>query len=151
MAIYFFSQSDTHRDFSNFASYPIDIEGERWATTEHYYQAQKFMDPALQAEIRNAEHAAKAKRLANKHKAAIRPDWDAVKDDVMYRCVRQKFAQHASMRELLLSTGDEDIVENAPNDYYWGVGRDGTGRNMLGCILMRLRNELRKEAAAETG
>ena len=42
---------------------------------------------------------------------------------------------------------DEEIIENAPHDFYWGCGRDGTGRNMLGRILMEVRTALRNQAA----
>jgi ribA/ribD-fused uncharacterized protein len=146
MPIYFFSQSDTHRDFSNFAPFPIDLDGRRWATTEHYYQAQKFTDPELQAKIRAAEKPVIAKKLAEKHRAEIRPDWDAVKDEVMYGAVRRKFELHPELRELLFSTGEEEIIENAPTDYYWGVGREGTGQNRLGKIIARIRGELRAAA-----
>jgi N-glycosidase YbiA len=65
----------------------------------------------------------------------------------MDRAVRRKFELHASLRDLLLSTGDEEIVEDAPNDYYWGAGRDGSGQNKLGMLLMRIRAELRVASA----
>ena len=45
MTIRFFSQSETHREFSNFAPFGIDLDDARWQTVEHYYQAQKFADP----------------------------------------------------------------------------------------------------------
>jgi ribA/ribD-fused uncharacterized protein len=45
----------------------------------------------------------------------------------------------------LLSTGNQLIVENSPVDYYWGCGADGSGKNMLGKILMEVREILRKE------
>jgi len=142
MTIRFFSKSDTHREFSNFAPFPIELDGLRWPTTEHYYQAQKFTDTELQQKIRKAEKPIVAKKLADKHRAKIRTDWDAVKDEVMYRAVRRKFELHAELRDLLLATGDEDIVEAAPTDYYWGVGREGTGQNKLGKIIERIRAEL---------
>ncbi len=47
---------------------------------------------------------------------------------------------------MLLATGDEDIIESAPTDTYWGVGRDGTGLNKLGKIIARIREELRAGA-----
>jgi hypothetical protein len=148
MAIRFFSKSDTHREFSNFAPFAIDLDGKRWPTTEHYYQAQKFTDPALQKAIRQAAKPPIAKELADQAKAAIRPDWDAVKDEVMERAVRRKFELHAELAALLLATGDEEIVEVAPTDYYWGVGRDGTGQNRLGRIIERIRAELRARVPA---
>ena len=46
---------------------------------------------------------------------------------------------------MLLATGEEELIENAPGDYYWGCGRTGTGLNMLGKILMEVRNALRGE------
>jgi ribA/ribD-fused uncharacterized protein len=148
MAIRFHSTSDTHREFSNFAPFAIDLDGERWPTVEHYYQAQKVSDPELRDKIRRAEKPIIAKSLADGNKAAIRPDWDALKDDVMYRAVRRKFDLHRELRDLLLATGEEEIVEAVPHDYYWGVGRDGTGQNRLGKIIERIRTELRVGTAA---
>jgi ribA/ribD-fused uncharacterized protein len=143
MAIRFFSQSETHCEFSNFAPFGIDLDDAWWPTVENYYQAQKFTDPELRKSIRKAAKPIIAKNLADKNKAAMRPDWDAVKDAVMYRAVLRKFEQHPVLAEMLLATGDEEIIEAAPTDVYWGVGRDGTGLNKLGQIIMRIRGELR--------
>jgi ribA/ribD-fused uncharacterized protein len=143
MTICFFSQSETHREFSNFAPFGIDLDDALWPTVEHYYQAQKFAGPQLRETIRKAAKPVIAKSIADHNKAAIRPDWDAIKDEVMYRAVRRKFELHAQLQELLLATGEQDIVESAPNDYYWGVGREGTGQNRLGKIIERIRAELR--------
>lgn len=144
MTIRFFSKSETHSEFSNFAVFPFDLDGKRWQSVEHYYQAQKFADPKLQKTIRKAEKPPIAKGLADKNKAHIRADWESLKDEVMERAVRQKFELHPELRKLLLSTGDEELQEAAPTDYYWGVGRDGNGQNKLGLILMRLRAELKR-------
>ena len=146
MAIRFLSKSDTHREFSNFAPCGIDHDDAWWPTVENYYQAQKFNDPELRKSIRKAEKPPIAKSLADKNKAAIRPDWDAVKDDVMYRAVRRKFEQHPELKAMLLATGDEELIEAAPTDTYWGVGRDGAGLNKLGEIIARIRGELRPRA-----
>ena len=148
MTIRFFSKSETHREFSNFATFVIDLDGKRWPLVEHYYQAQKFADSKLQQKFRKAEKPVIAKRLADKYQAAARPDWTDMKDAVMERAMRCKFAQHEDLRRLLLSTGDDELAEAAPNDYYWGIGQDGTGQNKLGHLLMRIRAELREEAAS---
>ncbi len=146
MAIHFFSKSDTRREFSNFAPFGVDLDDAWWPTVENYYQAQKFADPELRKSIRKAEKPMIAKNLADKNKAAIRPDWDAVKDEVMYRAVRRKFELHPELKAMLLATGDEELIEAAPTDIYWGVGRDGTGLNKLGRIIARVRGELRAGA-----
>jgi ribA/ribD-fused uncharacterized protein len=143
MTVKFFSKSETHREFSNFAAFPIEIDGEVWPTVEHYYQTQKFTDPERRQKIRDAKKAVIAKKLAEKRKNSIRPDWKEIRDGVMDRAVRAKFTQHSVLRALLLATGDEELAEAAPNDYYWGIGAEGTGENRLGQILMRLRTELR--------
>ena len=64
----------------------------------------------------------------------------------MYRAVMAKFTQHAKLRELLLGTGDAEIIEHTRNDSYWADGGDGTGRNQLGKILMQVREEMRRHS-----
>lgn len=72
----------------------------------------------------------------------LREDWEEVKDEVMYEAVLAKFKQHADIRDLLLGTGDAEIIERTENDRYWGDGGDGNGLNRLGEILMTVREEL---------
>ncbi|QDU94018.1 NADAR domain-containing protein [Lignipirellula cremea] len=64
----------------------------------------------------------------------------------MREAVLAKFTQHEDLRELLLSTGDAKIVEHTENDDYWGDGGDGRGKNMLGRVLMDVRQSLRDDA-----
>ena len=84
-----------------------------------------------------------AKNLGRTRDLPLRADWDAVKEDVMPAIGPQKFATHQDARDVLLLTGDEELVENAHNDAFWGCGPDGKGRNALGRILMQVRDELR--------
>lgn len=132
--------------FSNFARYPVSLDGHRWPTTEHYYQAQKTTDPARQALIRRANSPRIAARLGRDRSHPARRGWDGMKVDVMRRAVAAKFTQHDELRELLLSTGDARIVERSPRDGFWGDGPDGRGRNWLGRVLMEVRAQLREEA-----
>ena len=46
-------------------------------------------------------------------------------------------------------TGGSTIVEHTTHDAYWGDGGDGTGKNMLGVILMEVRRELREGHAGD--
>ncbi len=77
----------------------------------------------------------------------LRPDWEAVKDDVMYRAVLAKFSQHAHLKAVLLGTNDATLVEHTKNDRYWGDGGNGSGKNMLGKTLMQVRAELKAQSA----
>jgi ribA/ribD-fused uncharacterized protein len=143
MDVRFYSVADEFGDFSNFAAFPINLDGEVWPTSEHYFQAQKFGDRAYRRKIRTAKTPMIAARLGRDRSQRLRNDWESVKDDVMRKAVRAKFQQHGELSELLLSTGDENIVEHTTNDSYWGDGGDGSGRNILGRILMEIRDELR--------
>lgn len=143
MAIRFYSTKEQYGAFSNFSRHAIELDGLVWPTTEHYFQAQKFEDRAYRERIRAASSATIAARLGRSRKVPIRSDWEEVKDEIMYRVVLAKFSAHAELKALLLSTGEEEIVEQTTRDTYWGCGADGTGKNMLGKILMRVRSELR--------
>ena len=78
-------------------------------------------------------------------KIELRPDWDSVKDIVMYDVCKLKFTTHTDLKEKLLSTGDAELIEgNYWGDVYWGVC-NGIGKNKLGKTLMRIRSELREE------
>ncbi|HLY31420.1 MAG TPA: NADAR domain-containing protein, partial [Ktedonobacterales bacterium] len=65
----------------------------------------------------------------------------------MLRGVLRKFETHERPRAILLGTGDEEIVESSPSDYYWGCGADGSGKNRLGHTLMLVRERLRQNAS----
>lgn len=121
----------------------MDLDGEWWPTVEHYFQAQKFAGTPHVEAIRAAGTPKRAKELGWSRQYPPRADWEAVKDEVMRQAVLRKFELHREIREVLLSTGDEELVENAPSDYYWGCGKDGSGLNRLGQILMAVRAELR--------
>lgn len=141
--IEFYRTGDAYGEFSNFAAFPVQIDGETWPTSEHYFQARKFADPAHRDKIRSTASPMIAARLGRTRSVPIHGDWEQVKDDVMRRVVLEKFAQHPSLRDLLLATGDATIVEHTTNDSYWGDGGDGSGRNRLGAILMEVRAMLR--------
>jgi N-glycosidase YbiA len=144
MTIYFYGTDDTYGSFSNFSQHGFELDGLYWTTSEHYFQAQKFVGTAHLEQIRVVKTPRDAARMGRDRKRPLRPDWEEVKDDIMRKAVLQKFETHGDIREVLLSTDDAPIVENAPRDYYWGCGKDGSGKNMLGQILMEVRAILRK-------
>ncbi len=145
MTIYFYSTTDQYGDFSNFSKQGIEIDGKRYRTAEHYFQSQKFDSVDYRERIRLAPNASTAAKLGRSKKYPIRPDWEQIKDDVMRRAVLAKFQTNADACDLLLSTGDEEIIENAPGDYYWGCGKDGSGQNKLGLILVEVRELIKRE------
>lgn len=144
--INFYRTGDEYGSFSNFAPYPIEIDGRLWPTVEHYFQAQKFAGTEHEEAMRLEPSPMVVARMGRDRSKPLRPDWEAVKDDLMRQAVLTKFTQHANLRAQLLGTGEAKIVEHTANDSYWGDGGDGTGKNMLGIILMEIRERLRRNA-----
>ena len=70
---------------------------------------------------------------------AIRGDWAQVKDAVMATAVTEKFRQNPALAEVLVSTDAATLVEHTRRDSYWGDGGNGSGKNMLGQVLMAVR------------
>jgi len=145
VTIYFYSaRENPYGCFSNFSPHGIELDGQWWPTTEHYFQAQKFAGTPFTEKVRLAHSPKQAAEIGRDRNLPLRRDWERVKDDVMLRAVLCKFETHEDIRQILLDTGDEDIVENTSYDYYWGCGTNGDGKNMLGKILVEVRTILRE-------
>lgn len=140
--IKFYSTQDEFGEFSNFAHFPIKLDGKMWHTTEHYFQAQKFTDKQYQEKIRTEKSPMIAARLGRDRKQKLRKDWESVKNNVMKKALLAKFTQHEDLKNLLISTGEAKLIEHTENDAYWGDGGDGKGKNFLGILLMQVREEL---------
>lgn len=72
--------------------------------------------------------------------------WDSIRDNVMYIAVKEKFTQNKKLKDLLLSTKGFVLREASTRDGYWGTDKDGSGKNMLGNILMKVRDELLEDS-----
>ena len=145
MTIYFYStREEPYGCFSNFSAHGFELDGVYWPTSEHYFQAQKFIGTPHVEQIRQVKTPKEAAKMGRERKRPLRQDWEEMKDDIMRKAVLCKFETHANIREVLVSTGDEELIENSPIDYYWGCGKDGSGKNKLGLILMEVREILRQ-------
>ena len=145
--IKFYNQYERYYEFTNFSSYPIKLDGKEWPTTEHYFQAQKFIGTPYAEAIRKQRYPRGAFDMSRNPGVSRwkRGDWDQVKDDIMLKCLRAKFTQHKDLKKMLLDTGERNLIEHTFNDSYWGDGGDGSGQNKLGKLLMQVRKELSKQ------
>lgn len=131
---------------SNFAPAPVELDGVRYPTVEHAYQAAKTLDPEERENIRQASTPALAKKLGRK--VTKRPAWPDLKVDLMRELVRQKFAGQPDLKKRLLATDQAELVEgNTWHDNFWGDCRcarcaSSPGQNWLGRILMDVRRQL---------
>ena len=140
--IRFYRTKEPFGCFSNFSAHIFFIDDIAWPTVEHYYQAMKFDDPEFRDEIRGIPSPMTAKQHA--YTRPPREGWEEERDEVMMIGLRAKFSQHEDLRRVLLETGDAIIIEDSPIDSYWGCGSDGLGENMLGKMIMRIRDEIKE-------
>lgn len=146
-----------NRFLSNFFPCEIEHQGIKYPSVEHFYVAMKVNDQQLingkyytpgdyREMISLVPTAGQVKRIGRLSK--LRSDWDSQKLKVMNWGVRQKFKYNDDLKQLLISTGDEEIVEgNTWHDNFFGscsCDKCGDkGQNNLGKILMDVRRELR--------
>ncbi|MEO8697938.1 MAG: NADAR domain-containing protein [Acidimicrobiales bacterium] len=148
--IRFYEKDDPYFEFTNFAHYPVTIDGVEWPTSEHYYQAQKFSDPLRREQIRAASGPGAAQKLGQSPRGR-RPDWNQLRLEVMREALIAKFTQHVELRTLLLDTGDAHLIEASTKDRFFGEGKDGTGKNHLGLLLEEVRDLLRGDVRMPEG
>jgi len=141
--IRFYRLNEPYGEFSNFSPHPIELKGQIWPTSEHYFQAQKFAGTRHEEAIQQAKSPMIAARLGRSREYPLRADWESVKDVIMREALEAKFNQHPVLRSLLVGTGNAELIEHTTNDNYWGNGGDGSGRNRLGELLMDLRTQFR--------
>ena len=132
-----------NRFLSNF--YPAkftygDIE---WCSVEHAYQSLKFTGEKFK-EAYALTNPYDIKKFANENKSFISSEFFDVKVKLMFDLVLEKFKQNPELKQKLLETGNQELIEgNTWNDTFWGVC-NGQGQNWLGKILMLVRSELNK-------
>ena len=133
-----------YRFLSNFYEAPFEWSGVLWMTSEHAYQAAKTQVESERLRIIEAPTPQAAKRLGKS--VTMRDDWNEVRVGIMYEIVSEKFYQNPGLKQKLLATGTAVIEEgNTWGDKILGICPPGSGigRNELGKILMKLRNEIR--------
>ena len=144
--ILFYNQTKAYGQFSNFYPSVVEVDGTEYQTSEHYYQSQKFnLKPELKEAIINTKTPDEAAILARVEKSNRREDWDEVKDEIMYKAIKCKFEQNLELKAFLLDTENKKLIEHTKNDSYWADGGDGTGKNRLGELLMKLRDEFKAD------
>lgn len=126
---------------SNMCPATVVFEGMTYPCVESAFQAAKCLNPDDRKEFTTLD-GYKAKKLGRR--VNLRSDWETVKLEVMYECVKNKFSNNPDMKKKLLATGNATLVEgNTWNDTFWGVC-DGIGENHLGSILTQVRSKLQE-------
>lgn len=136
------SFSGANRWLSNFWPCRVQLDGEWYGSVEAAYVAGKTTDKQLRKRIQELEKPGQAKRFGRT--IELRDDWERIKVPLMLDLLRQKFAKHTFLGNMLVATGDQELVEgNTWGDTFWGSCR-GKGLNTLGILLMQVRSEISK-------
>jgi ribA/ribD-fused uncharacterized protein len=132
-----------YRWLSNFWDCHVEYDGRVFASVEHGYHYSKCETQEDKDKMYTKNSPQLSRRFSKKIK--VRSDWDDVKLEIMEDLVRQKF-NDPTLRKKLLDTGKRHLQEgNRWGDKFWGTTLKGEGENHLGKILMKIRDELRKE------
>lgn len=145
-----FTKTDPkYKCFSNFHLVNINFKGLSFTSSEAAWQAQKAISEEIKRSFQNLSPS-QAKKLGRQ--INLRSDWEEVKYNLMVEVCYAKFSQHQGLKAILLSTGQEELVENTTgwHDNIWGncecpECKNIQGQNLLGKALMEVRKKLQAE------
>ena len=156
--VYFWRETSDHGCFSNWYEAPFVIDGTEYRWVEQYMMSKKallFGDEVKNKKIMEASDPNECKALGRKVKPFDPALWDEKKFDIVYEGNKETFEQNSDIKEILLATGDDILVEASPFDKIWGIGlgakkareippEEWPGENLLRKALMRVREDLRR-------
>ena len=139
---------ETHfSDLSPFSAHEVEVNGEVFKTVEHAYHALRIKPGPEREAVKQQRSPMDAWREGQKYKnnpELLIEGYD--KYALMKQLCQAKLEQHNDVREVLLETGDRELLKVYDTDYYWGTGVDSSGQNILGKMWMQLRDELKLRA-----
>lgn len=128
--------------FSNFFPTPITVWNTTFKSTEHAYQFRKAVEMGQHGTADEIQHAANGWKAMNIAESIKTNDhWGNIKQSVMYQLLQVKAEQCPVFRQDLMASHGQMLIEDTTHEY-WGRGRSATGLNMLGRLLMVLRDKL---------
>ena len=156
----FFHENESYGCFSNWYPAEFDYAGRHFANSEQfmmYHKVLMFHKYDLADQILRTSDPAKCKKIAGQKFPEFHPElWEKTCRTIVKRGVKAKFSQNEDILKILLSTENALLAECSPYDKKWGIGIDindpdrliiakWKGKNLLGRILMEVREELRNE------
>jgi ribA/ribD-fused uncharacterized protein len=140
--------------FSQWYDASFVIDGQRYATAEHFMMAEKaalFEDQETRSKVLQAESPGAAKALGRQVRGFDETVWLENRFSIVTRANEAKFSQNPELQKFLQQTGACVLVEASPVDKVWGIGlaQDDVrasdpnlwlGLNLLGFALMQVRD-----------
>lgn len=142
--IRFYRASGRYGFLSSLFAEAVTFEGRVFPAAEYAYQFGKPTSPNVAEWLMGAPTPSLCAQAAHALFVwQVKSDWATIKVPRMRAVQMAKFTQHAYLRNALIETGDAVLMEESTMDAFWGIGKKGAGRNMLGLLLMEIRDELR--------
>ena len=157
--ICFYHENEEFGCLSNWYKAEFEYAGERFSSVEQYMMYHKvlmFHEFELAEKIMVSDDPATIKKLGRTKFPTFNGEvWDKTCYEIVKRGVRAKFEQNPDLLEILVGTKNKILAEASLKDTKWGIGiaeddpnrytvKKWKGRNLLGRILMEVRDELRK-------
>lgn len=168
MTIGFFRETEEYGFLSNFYYSPFTVsymnedgvKSYEFKTAEHavhFFKAMLFNDIETANKIMMTDYPKVAKSLGREVKNFNDFTWNNNKEVIYFDVIKAKFTdeRNKDIKQKLIDTGDSILVECSPYDRIWGIGYnkessefickefDKWGQNLLGKILMRVRDRIR--------
>ncbi|KAK7001568.1 DUF1768 domain-containing protein [Favolaschia claudopus] len=143
-----YRKKNKYHCFTNFSPHRVVYEGKEYPTSEHLYQAFKFMDnrPDIAEAIRTISPSrTEAYKYSMARIEDRDPNWEHIRIAKMELAAWHKFSQNPEIEQILLDTGDAELA-NTSKDEFWGRGKNCDGRNELGKVMERVRARLLSRA-----
>ena len=137
-----FSRLDENHLLSSVSPHGFELEDHFWPTAEHYYQAHKYEGMPLCKAILAASNGREAHELGNQWFKRKAKAWKNNRRLWMTRALYRKTQEHSEVKEALLATGDDLLIETSLYNHFWGIGRDQRGENTMGKIWMDIRAKI---------
>lgn len=138
------SFKDKYFFLSNMFMAPVGYEGIQYPSSEHAYVAAKTTDEEIREKISKIPSPFQVKKFGKT--IQLRDDWEQIKVHEMRRILERKFSPFRSDLPLyswLCATAPRELIEgNTWNDRFWGQCPVGNGKNMLGKLLMEIRDDI---------
>lgn len=144
--IRFYRATGEYGFLSNLYRHSFEFEGRIWRSAEDAYQFGKPRDPIVAEWLITAPKPHLCAAAAHALFAFdISPNWQTRKVTRMAQVIDAKFTSEV-LAEKLLKTDQRMLIEESKTDAFWGTGKKGNGRNMLGILLMATRERLHRES-----
>jgi len=155
----FHNPGEPYGYLSNWYLSEFTVDGVRFSSVEQYMMYQKavvFGDRDSAERILKTSDPSEIKGLGRGVRGYVDETWTSVRRDVVKKAAYEKFAQNDRLRTWLLNTGNRTLAECAVHDRIWGTGTSMSdpdsdypdrwkGKNLLGTVLMEVREELRNQ------